>query len=137
MFAGEGTVSFSRIGLSCKPFIPIHLITMVQLSTDAIVTIISTIPGLLILCLSAWFAYAALRRRHVNRNDIETATIEFIIAQISATPLSLELPYTHQFAPEVLLPSENLPQLTPPTHHNIRGRKQRQTETLLPPRFDR
>ncbi|ENH61676.1 hypothetical protein FOC1_g10016500 [Fusarium oxysporum f. sp. cubense race 1] len=60
---------------------------MVQLSTDAIVTIISTIPGLLISCLSAWFAYAALRRRHVNRNDIETATIEFIIAQISATPL--------------------------------------------------
>ncbi|KAG8352810.1 hypothetical protein FVEN_g9196 [Fusarium venenatum] len=48
---------------------------MGNLSTDAIVTIISTIPGLLVSSLSAWFAYAAIRRRHLAANDIETSTL--------------------------------------------------------------
>jgi hypothetical protein len=63
---------------------------MSNLSTDAIVTIISTIPGLLVSSLSAWFAYAALRRRHVARNDIETSTIELVLMRIDAASLMCE-----------------------------------------------
>ena len=48
---------------------------MSNLSTEAIVTIISTLPGLLVSALSAWFAYVGLRRRNDARNDIETPTI--------------------------------------------------------------
>ncbi|TXC05041.1 hypothetical protein FocTR4_00000396 [Fusarium oxysporum f. sp. cubense] len=36
---------------------------------------------------SAWFAYLALQLRHAARNNIETATIDFILTRISASPL--------------------------------------------------
>ncbi|CEI63901.1 unnamed protein product [Fusarium venenatum] len=58
---------------------------MGNLSTDAIVTIISTIPGLLVSSLSAWFAYAAIRRRHLAANDIETSTLIVRIIYCSST----------------------------------------------------
>ncbi|VTT72022.1 unnamed protein product [Fusarium fujikuroi] len=63
---------------------------MSNISTEQIVTILSTIPGLLMSCVSAWFAYLALQRHHVTRNDIETATIEFIITHISAVQSKYE-----------------------------------------------
>ncbi|KAG8674315.1 hypothetical protein FPOAC2_00324 [Fusarium poae] len=70
---------------------------MGSLSTDAIVTIISTIPGLLLSSLSAWFAYAAIRRRHVGSNDIETSTVGPVLirmdtASLTASSIALQLP---------------------------------------------
>ncbi|KAH7269295.1 uncharacterized protein BKA55DRAFT_531950 [Fusarium redolens] len=107
------------------------------LSTGEIVTILSTIPGLLMSCLSAWFAYLALPRRHVARNDIETATIEFIITQFSTTRSSLKMQSSHQNTTEILFPSENLPQLPPTVYRHINGQGHRQIEILPPPRFGR
>lgn len=48
---------------------------MSDLSTEVIITIVSTIIGLLALLvssLSAWFAYISLYRRNALQNDIET-----------------------------------------------------------------
>ena len=59
---------------------------MGQLSTDAIVTLASAIPGLLIASLSAWLSYTTLRRGYISRNDVETLTIEFIVAHTSTNP---------------------------------------------------
>ncbi|KAF5720422.1 hypothetical protein FMUND_4244 [Fusarium mundagurra] len=109
---------------------------MNSLSTEEIVTILSTIPGLLISCLSAWFAYLALQRRHVPRNDIETATIEFIITHISAARLSIEMQSFHETSNEILLLSENLPQLPPTVHRNITGEGYRRIEVRPPARVD-
>ncbi|EYB30800.1 hypothetical protein FG05_11739 [Fusarium graminearum] len=66
---------------------------MSHLSTDAIVTIISTIPGLLVSSLSAWFAYAAIRRRPAA-SDIETSTIGLIMS-IPVLSLTLDTAAHH------------------------------------------
>ncbi|KAI1058641.1 hypothetical protein LB506_001123 [Fusarium annulatum] len=52
---------------------------MAQLSTDAVITLVSTIPGLIVSCLSAWFAYLALHRRPIPQSDVETAAMLFMI----------------------------------------------------------
>jgi hypothetical protein len=83
--------------MGCLCELHIYLSIMGGLSTGEIVTVLSTIPGLLMSCLSAWFAYLALQRRHVARNDIETATIEFIITQFSTTRSR----YEYYFPPTV------------------------------------
>ncbi|CAF3501487.1 unnamed protein product [Fusarium graminearum] len=62
---------------------------MSHLSTDAIVTIISTIPGLLVSSLSAWFAYAAIRRRRPAASDIETSTIGLIMVPLGHSSLTI------------------------------------------------
>ncbi|CAG1986058.1 unnamed protein product [Fusarium graminearum] len=67
---------------------------MSHLSTDAIVTIISTIPGLLVSSLSAWFAYAAIRRRRPAASDIETSTIGLIMS-IPVLSLTLDTAAHH------------------------------------------
>ncbi|KAH7494320.1 hypothetical protein FOMA001_g1768 [Fusarium oxysporum f. sp. matthiolae] len=61
---------------------------MVQLSTDAIITLVSTIPGLIVSCLSAWFAYLALQRRPIPQSDIETAAMLFMIPRTFSIPAS-------------------------------------------------
>ncbi|KAL7762472.1 hypothetical protein ACKLNR_009007 [Fusarium oxysporum f. sp. zingiberi] len=61
---------------------------MVQLSTDAIITLVSTIPGLIVSCLSAWFAYLALQRRPIPQSDIETAAMLFMIPRTFSIPPS-------------------------------------------------
>ncbi|KAH7180513.1 hypothetical protein DER46DRAFT_3992 [Fusarium sp. MPI-SDFR-AT-0072] len=109
---------------------------MGYLTTETIVTIVMTIPGLLVSCLSAWFAYLALRRRHVARNDIETSTIEFIITQISTTRSNLKIQSSYETMTEIFIPSENLPHLPPPVHRNINGQGHRQIEILPPARLD-
>jgi hypothetical protein len=58
---------------------------MTQLNADAIITLTSAIPALFIASLSAWLAYLTLRRGEISRNDIETSTIEFILAHTSTT----------------------------------------------------
>ena len=58
---------------------------MSDLSTEAIVTIISTIPGLLVSTLSAWFAYKALCRRNPAPRDVETLTLELALVQFNPT----------------------------------------------------
>jgi hypothetical protein len=58
---------------------------MSQLNADAIITLVSAIPALLIASLSAWLAYLTLRHRNTSRNDIETSAIEFIAAHTSTT----------------------------------------------------
>ena len=64
---------------------------MSNLSTEAIVTIISTLPGLLVSALSAWFAYVGLRRRNDARSDIETPTIRVLVRLDAAPRYSLFL----------------------------------------------
>ncbi|RBR13908.1 hypothetical protein FVER53590_25706 [Fusarium verticillioides] len=109
---------------------------MNSLSTEEIVTILSTIPGLMVSCLSAWFAYLALQRRHVARNDIETATIEFIIRHVDATQSKIQMQSFHETSTEIFLLSENLPQLPPAIHRNITGEGYRRIEVLPPARVD-
>lgn len=58
---------------------------MSQLNADAIITLVSAIPALLVASLSAWLAYLTLHHRNTSRNDIETSTIEFIVAHTSTT----------------------------------------------------
>ncbi|KAH7269294.1 uncharacterized protein BKA55DRAFT_4400 [Fusarium redolens] len=65
-----------------------HPFNMVQLSTDAIITLVSTIPGLIVSCLSAWFAYLALHRRPIPPSDIETAAMLFMIPRAFSIPPS-------------------------------------------------
>lgn len=60
---------------------------MTQISTDTIITLISAILGLSVASLSAWFAYLALNRRKISRNDIERSTIESILTSTSGTSL--------------------------------------------------
>ena len=58
---------------------------MTQLNVDGIITLVSAIPALLIASLSAWLAYLTLRHHDISRNDIETSTIEFILAHTNTT----------------------------------------------------
>lgn len=68
---------------------------MGDLSTEAVVTIISTIPGLLVSTLSAWFAYKALCRRDAAHNDVETLTFELPVVQFNpASRYSYTLPHS-------------------------------------------
>lgn len=106
---------------------------MSQLSIDAIITLVSAIPALFIASLSAWFAYLALRRHNMSRNDIETSTIEFVLSHANTTPAryalcgvliqlalgskhnSLEMhPSSSQTSTTILPPSENFLQLQLP-----------------------
>ncbi|KLO84975.1 Uncharacterized protein LW93_2860 [Fusarium fujikuroi] len=59
---------------------------MAQLSTDAVITLVSTIPGLIVSCLSAWFAYLALHRRPIPQSDVETAAMLFMIPRAFSIP---------------------------------------------------
>ncbi|KAI1058640.1 hypothetical protein LB506_001122 [Fusarium annulatum] len=52
----------------------IYVSIMSNISTEQIVTILSTIPGLLISCLSASFAYLALQRSHVTPSNLISHT---------------------------------------------------------------
>ncbi|SCV33171.1 uncharacterized protein FFB14_04371 [Fusarium fujikuroi] len=61
---------------------------MAQLSTDAVITLVSTIPGLIVSCLSAWFAYLALHRRPIPQSDVETAAMLFMIPRAFSIPPS-------------------------------------------------
>ncbi|OBS26331.1 hypothetical protein FPOA_00272 [Fusarium poae] len=87
---------------------------MSQLNADAIITLISAIPALLVASLSAWFAYLALGRRNISRNDIETSIIESAVARIGTSSPSLQ-PQSSilQTSGNFSTPSENLPQLPP------------------------
>ncbi|RGP66347.1 hypothetical protein FSPOR_6725 [Fusarium sporotrichioides] len=89
---------------------------MSQLNADAVITLVSAIPALLIASLSAWLAYLTLRHRNTSRNDIETSTIEFIIAHTSTNTLRPEpQPLSSQASGTLLMQarSENMPQLPP------------------------
>lgn len=59
---------------------------MAQLSTDAVITLVSTIPGLIVSCLSAWFAYLALHRKPIPQSDVETAAMLFMIPRTFSIP---------------------------------------------------
>ncbi|KAJ4126018.1 hypothetical protein NW765_001796 [Fusarium oxysporum] len=74
--------AFDILSVQSNPF------NMVQLSTDAIITLVSTIPGLIVSCLSAWFAYLALQRRPIPQSDIETAAMLFMIPRKFSIPAS-------------------------------------------------
>ena len=66
-------------------------LNMSDLSTEVIITIVSTIIGLLALLvssLSAWFAYISLYRRNALQNDIET--IGFVSLRLHPTFLMHE-----------------------------------------------
>ncbi|KAH7180512.1 hypothetical protein DER46DRAFT_3988 [Fusarium sp. MPI-SDFR-AT-0072] len=74
--------AFDILSVQSDPF------NMVQLSTDAIITLVSTIPGLIVSCLSAWFAYLALHRRPIPLSDVETAAMLFMIPRTFSIPPS-------------------------------------------------
>ncbi|KAL3605381.1 hypothetical protein FPOAC2_00325 [Fusarium poae] len=95
---------------------------MSQLNADAIITLVSAIPALLIASLSAWLAYLTLRHRNTSRNDIETSAIEFIAAHTSTTTSSLnsmDRPEPQSLSSQtsstllIHVPCENMPQLPP------------------------
>ncbi|UZP32516.1 hypothetical protein NXS19_000332 [Fusarium pseudograminearum] len=99
---------------------------MSKLSTDAIVTIISTIPGLLVSSLSAWFAYAEIRRRRPAASDIETSTIGLIMlplapSSITASSTALQLLPVPAVQPQ--LANANSPRLS--------GRPRQQLDPFL------
>ena len=102
--------------------------SMTEMNADAIITLVSAIPALLIASLTAWFAYLALRCQNVSRNDLESRIVEYIASRIGITPSSqaprskswppirephsLEAPASSFRTSNTLLPScENLPQL--------------------------
>ncbi|KAM0424064.1 hypothetical protein ACHAPD_002549 [Fusarium lateritium] len=102
---------------------------MGNLSTDAIVTIISTIPGLLVSSLSAWFAYAAIRRRHLAANDIETSTL--IVVRLD--PASLMCGRASSTAPQLPPVPAVRPQLTDANSPVAFGRPpSQQLDQILP-----
>ncbi|KAK6717155.1 hypothetical protein SNK03_000348 [Fusarium graminearum] len=98
---------------------------MSHLSTDAIVTIISTIPGLLVSSLSAWFAYAAIRRRRPAASDIETSTIGLIMVPLGHS--SLTAPSTARQLP----PVPAVPQLANTNSPSSSGQPRRQLDRVL------
>ena len=98
------------------------------MNADAIITLVSAIPALLIASLTAWLAYLTLRRQNISCNDLEIGLINLFVPPRSGTSLrqaprsnfwpsipelhSLELPSSSSHTPTTLLPScENLPQL--------------------------
>ncbi|KAH7196571.1 uncharacterized protein B0J16DRAFT_365876 [Fusarium flagelliforme] len=87
---------------------------MTRLNVDAIITLVSAIPALLIASLSAWLAYLTLRRRNISRNDIETSAIEFIVSQTSTTLSSLEKTSSSEAPTTLSSSSKHFPQLQLP-----------------------
>ncbi|KAF4970885.1 hypothetical protein FSARC_2155 [Fusarium sarcochroum] len=88
---------------------------MGSLSTDAMVTLASAIPGLLLSSLSAWLAYLTLRRQHhLDRTDLETSTKELVTAQAHPAGRLWYSPYR--------LTSEVVSQLPPAAYQNAARR---------------
>ncbi|CAF3501504.1 hypothetical protein SNK03_000349 [Fusarium graminearum] len=109
---------------------------MSQLNADAIITLVSAIPALLVASLSAWLAYLTLHHRNTSRNDIETSTIEFIVAHTSTTTVRPEPQTSSSQTSSTLLievPCETMPQLPPAALLGNFDWESRQTRLLPPP----
>ncbi|KPA41765.1 hypothetical protein FLAG1_05355 [Fusarium langsethiae] len=110
---------------------------MSRLNADAIITLASAIPALLVASLSAWLAYLTLRYRNTSRNDIETSAIELFVAHTSTATLRPETqPFSSRTSTNSSIPYENLPQLPPVAILSDFDREPRRTRLSLPTMAD-